>query len=286
MWPHGKTVADIRKPSDMRACSLRGIWIYLFFALQALTACSVKEDRTACPCYTSVQVGEYIEAGFSSAMLSFSSDRLVRRENISLAEHEDVAYVASLERRTHRASLVAGLDRMLIRSDSLLVPLGHDSDPLWLYSEKFYCAEDEYTIQARPHKQYCRLEIELEGLSSEDKTMCSFRVMAEACGLDLYSRSPLEGAFRADAVRGLDGRFSLLLPRQGDGGILLEVSGGAAGAADPFVVDVSSRLKAAGYDWTLEDLKDVSITVDYAKADISIKILDWNPDDIFKDVTI
>lgn len=270
----------------MRTCCLPGIFIPLFFALQAITACTVKEDRTACPCYTSVLVDGFIDAGFSSTMVSFSSDCLVRRENISLAEYEDQAYVISLERKTNRASVIAGLDRMQIRSDSLLVPFGHDADPIWLHSEKFFCDDDEYIMDARPHKQYCRLEILLEGLTPEESTSCSFSVMAETCGLDLYSRRPLEGAFRADAKRGLDGSFSLLLPRQGDGGILLEVSSGPGLRGDCFVVDVSSRLEAAGYDWTLEDLKDVSITVDYAKAEISIKILDWNPDDVFKDVII
>lgn len=286
MWHHGRMAADILKPSDMRACSPRGVFIWLFFALQALTACSVKEDRAACPCYASVFVNEFLKAGFSGAMLSFSSDRLVYREDIRLVEYEDWPYVASLERRTNRASLIAGLEKMHVRGDSLLVPYGLASDPVWLYSERFFCDGDDYTIKARPHKQYCRLEIVLKGLSAEERTACSFRVKAGFCGIDLYSRRALEGDFCAEAERGLDGSFSLLLPRQGDGGIMLEASCGPQWGEESFMIDVGARLRAAGYDWTLEDLRDVSVTVDYAKAEISLRILDWNPDDFFKNIII
>ena len=201
----------------MRTCCLGGAALCLFFSLQAMTACSVKEDRSACPCYASVLVEDFLRAGFSDALLSFSSDRLVHRESIRLAEFEDDAYVASLERRTNRASLIAGMTRMRIRGDSLLVPYGHQSDPIWLYSEKFFCDGDSYTVTARPHKQFCRLEILLKGLSAEERTACTFRVKAGFCGLDLYSRRALEGEFCAEAIRGLDGAFSLLLPRQGMG---------------------------------------------------------------------
>ena len=270
----------------MRTSFLWGIALCLPFTLRALTSCSVKEDRAACPCYASVLVGEFIRKGFTDAMVSFSSDHLVRRENICLAEYEDEAYVASLERKTNRAALVAGIDRMQIRGDSLVVPYGLDADPLWLYSEHFLCDDDSYTLNARPHKQYCRLEIVMEGLPAEVQTSCSFRVRAEASGLDLYRRQPLAGEFCAQARRGLDGNFSLLLPRQADGGILLDVFSGPVETGEKFVVDVNAKLKAAGYDWKLEDLKDVSITTDYAKADISLRILDWNPDDGFKDIII
>lgn len=270
----------------MRTCCLGGAALCLFFTLRATTACSVKEDRSACPCYASVLVEDFLRAGFSDALLSFSSDRLVHRESIRLAEFEDDAYVASLERRTNRVSLIAGMARMRIRGDSLLVPYGHQSDPIWLYSEKFFCDGDSYTVTARPHKQFCRLEILLKGLSAEERTACTFRVKAGFCGLDLYSRRALEGEFCAEAIRGLDGAFSLLLPRQGDGGILLEASCGQPEAGAPLVVDVAAALRAAGYDWSLEDLRDVSLTVDYAKAEISLRILDWNADDIYKDIII
>lgn len=271
----------------MRTGSLLGVALCLSLSVQALTACSVREDRADCPCYTTVLVEDFLRAGFSAATLSFSSDRLVSREDILLFEYEDEAYVASLERRTNRTSLVAGLDRMQVRGDSLLTPYGFESDPIWLYSEKFFCGGDSYIVRARPHKQYCTLKIVEKGLSVGDRSSCSFRVKAEYCGIDLYGRQPLKGGFCADAQRALDGSSSLLLPRQGEGGvILLEVFAGSVLGGEPFVIDVGTKLREAGYDWSLEDLKDVSVTVDYASAEISICIQDWEAENDFNDIKI
>ncbi len=273
----------------MRTGSLPGVALCLSLVLPALTACSIREDRGGCPCYISVLVGDFLRAGFSDAMLSFSSDRLVSREDIRLAEYEDEAYVASLERRMNRASLVAGIDRMQVRGDSLLTPGGHGSDPIWLYSEKFFCNDDFYTVTARPHKQYCRLKIVQTELSPGEESSCSFSVRAGYCGIDLYDRQPLRGEFHAEAQREPDGSFSLLLPRQGEEGeILLEacVASQNDGEAFTFTVDLGAHLRAEGYDWTLEDLRDVSVTVDYARAEISAHIEDWGSENIFYDVKI
>ena len=269
----------------MRTCCHKGIVLLMTFILPAFTACSVKENRAACPCYASILVDDFILAGFSEALLSVSADRLVCRDDIRLREYEDGGYEATLGRNTNRVSLVSGLQKMTIKGDSLVVAYGMEADPIWLYSEKFFCREDSYIVRARPHKQYCRLEIVLKGLSAEDRSSCSFRVKAACCGLDIYSRTALEGEYAASAERGLDGNFSVRVPRQNGGGLLVEAYNGIPGE-EPLLIDAGKMLRSAGYDWSREDLRDVSITVDYAKAEVSLRILDWNPDDIYKDIII
>lgn len=255
-------------------------------AVPAFFSCSVKESRTACPCYTSVAVEDFLLAGFSEAMVSFSADRLLFREKIALAEYEDGGYVVALDRKTNRAAVIAGMDKSVVKGDSLFTSYGLETDPIWLYSEKFVCDDDDYLIDARPHKQYCLMEIALTGISPSDACDCIFRVKAGSCGLDLYARRPLEGDYCAVARRNSTGNYSLRIPRQAENALLLELFFPGGGDTPVFTMNLGEEFGKAGYDWTREDLRDAAVEVDYSRATIRLSIQDWNRDDIFKDIKI
>ncbi len=270
----------------MKTRSIAGGLAVLLLVSLFSPSCSVKESRSACPCYTSVAVDDFILAGFAEATVSFSADRLLRRETISLQEYEDVGYMIALDRRSNRAAVIAGLDKCIVRGDSLITPYGLEADPIWLFSEKFYCEGDELVINARPHKQYCRLEIVVTGLSPGDRYDCSFRVKAESCGLDLYGRQALEGEYCAWAQRSSTGDFFVRIPRQAENRLSLELLRTDAPDAPLFTIELDRKLEAAGYDWTREDLRDISLEVDYSGTEVKLKIIDWDSDDVFKEITI
>jgi hypothetical protein len=270
----------------MKTRSIAGGLAVLLIVTLLSPACSVKENRTACPCYTSVDVDDFILAGFAEATVSFSADHLLRREMISLQEYEDIGYMIALDRRSNRAAVIAGLDNSVVRGDSLMTPYGLEADPIWLYSEKFYCDGDEHWINARPHKQYCRLEIVVTGLSPGDIYDCCFRVKAESCGLDLYGRQALEGEYCALAERSSTGDFTVRIPRQLENRLSLELLHIGNPDEPLFTIELDRKLEAAGYDWTREDLRDISVEVDYAGTEVNLKILDWDSDDVFKQITI
>ena len=270
----------------METRSIAGGLPVLLIVMLLFPACTVKESRSACPCYTSVAVDDFILAGFAEAAVSFSSDRLLCRETITLQEYEDVGYLIALNRRNNRAAVIAGLDNSVVRGDSLMTPYGLEADPIWLYSEKFVCEGDDHRINARPHKQYCRLEIVVTGLSPDDLYDCSFRVRAESCGLDLYGRHALAGEYCATAERSSTGDFFVRIPRQAENRLSLELLRDGNPDEPVFTIELDKRLEAAGYDWGREDLRDMSVEVDYAGTEVNIKIIDWDSDDAFKEITI
>jgi len=270
----------------MQARSIAGGLAVLLIVTLLSPSCSVKESRTACPCYTSVAVDDFILAGFAEAAVSFSSDRLLRREMISLQQYEDVGYLIALARRSNRAAVVAGLDNAVVRGDSLMTPYGLEADPIWLYSEKFICEGDEHRINARPHKQYCRLEIVVTGLSPGALYDCAFRVKAECCGLDLYGRQALAGDYCAMAARSSTGDFLVRIPRQAENRLSLELLHIGNPDEPLLTIELDRKLEEAGYDWMREDLRDVSVEIDYAGTEVNLKIIDWDSDDIFKEIRI
>ncbi len=258
----------------------------VLLAVPAFFSCSVKESRTACPCYTSVAVDDFILAGFSEATVSFSAEELLLREKIALAEYEDEGYMIALSRKANRAAVIAGMDKSVVKGDSLFTSYGLETDPIWLYSEKFVCDDDDHLINARPYKQYCRLRIVLTGLSSSDECDCLFRIRASSCGLDIYGRRPLEGDYCAVARRDSDGNYILRIPRQAENRLQLELFLPDGGESPVFSMDLGEAFGKSGYDWTREDLRDASVEVDYARATFSLSIMDWDRNDIFKDIKI
>ena len=246
-------------------------------------ACSVKEERSGCPCYAEVDVGGFISAGFSRALLFFSAEEPLLEEEINLREYEDDAYVTPLERRTNRAAVVAGVENSRIADDILSVPSGLEADPIWAFGETFFCGGDAYLIKAAPHKQYCNMEISVAGLDAADLYEFSFRVIADCNGLKLYDRTAVEGAYSCFARRSATGAFNVRIPRQSGGRILLEVyRDSSPDVQEPVLVtEVGAEMLRNGYDWSREDLLDVSVGLDYSAAEVAIKIKDWIYDEFW-----
>ena len=63
-----------------------------------------------------------------------------------------------------------------------------------------------------------------------------------------------------------------MLPRQKDASLILEVED-AKGNSKIFAL--GQYIVASGYDWTLPDLDDVSVTLDYAMTEIRLVIGGW-----------
>lgn len=249
----------------------------------ACLACSVKEERSGCPCYAEVDVGGFISAGFSKALLFFSAGEPLLEEEINLHEYEDEAYVTTLERRTNRAAVVAGVEKSRIKDGILSVPSGLEADPIWAFGETFFCGDDAYFIKAAPHKQYCNMEISVEGLDAAGLYEFSFRVVADCNGLDLYDRTAVEGEYSCFARRSATGAFNVRIPRQSTGRILLEIyrDSSPEEQGPVFVTEVGSEILKNGYDWGREDLLDVSVGLDYSAAEVTIKIKDWIYDEFW-----
>lgn len=256
--------------------------------LMILASCSVKEDRRACPCYTYLIVDEFIDAGFPRALISFSSGGEVARSVESLPEHEHRGYVRPLPRRPARAAVVAGLERTVIRGDSLVTPFGLEADPLWMYGEEFVCESDEKFVTAVPYKQYCTLTIVVSGLGPGEEYEGTFRVRAADNAIDIYSRRPLRGEYLAVVRRSGTGVFSVRIPRQSGNDMILEFvreTAGKDGTVDR-VIDLGAEFSRAGYDWKRKNLQDVSAVVDHASAEITLSVPGWDEDESFGDIEI
>lgn len=262
----------------------------LFILAFLICGCTVKEDRRDCPCYTLVNVDEFIASGFSRAMVSFSTDRLINREEINLAQYEGTGYEQALPRMSNRIAVVAGLYNSRISGDTLYVRKGLEADPVWLYTDKIICNDDGIVVAAVPRKQYCRLNIVVLGLKPWESFPYSFRVRSECNAINLYSCRPAEGEYCALAEHSPAGVCSVIIPRQAESNLLLDIFNSRDGSSldgdAVFTLDLGARFRAEGYDWERIDLQDATVTIDYASLDMHLKIADWDADDVYLDQKI
>ncbi len=262
----------------------------LFVAVSLLNACSIKEVRDDCPCYTFVNLDEFIAAGFRDAILSYTSDELIMRDMVSLAPYEGVGFIQEMPRRKGRNAVIAGLKHCRVRSDSLLVPYGLEFDPIWMSGNLLFCEGDDYHVKALPEKQYCTINFIIEGMGDSSDYQYDYRLKADCNTMDIYSLKALEGPYCAIARRSAGGVYALRVPRQKASNLILEII--RQGNEDPLLaetiasIDLGKQFRAAAYDWEEDNLSDVSAIVDFGSSEVRLEIYDWTDDFNFNDMII
>ena len=254
-----------------------------------LCSCSVKEDRSGCPCYVCLSVDDFIRAGFTEALAAFCQGADSFSEEMELAEYAGGVYEKAFPRRRTGLSVLAGMDCSVVGGSALTVPYGLEADPIWMFCGTLGCTGDEEQVRAVPYKQYCNLTIVLAGLSGGAGYGCELKLRASCGAMDIYTGAPLAVEYCATARKNADGIFSIRIPRQSDGDISLEISGWVSPEGETMagsIVDLGRKFRESGYDWTSRSLSDASAGVDFAGASVSLSVEDWDDDDSFDDIEI
>ena len=93
--------------------------------------------------------------------------------------------------------------------------------------------------------------------------------------MDEYSLDglPSEGDFACVAYPGESGNLQAGLPRQVDASLVLEVDDGTS-VLKTFAL--GEYIVNGGYDWTAEELEDVTVTLNYQMTYVKISISGWD----------
>lgn len=238
-------------------------------------SCSIKEDRTGCPCLLTVDLSRTLDAGITPPSWwdkglyislfkdhhSFASSQFklsdVKPEQDYRVEKGDVGVAGIL-----------GLDAGVLSGSEIRYREGCQSDRLYVSSRVVPCYGETARTTLEMYKQFSNIEI--EGLDSFDYRM---EVTAGCDGLDVLSRQALPGPFRFILRCDPDGICRFRMPRQ-EGDDLRILLWGADGHLDNFI-PLGAYMTDIGYDWHAPSLSDVSIRVDFVTASISITVGDW-----------
>lgn len=260
--------------------------------LVSCMACSVKEDRVACPCRLVLDFsGNDTVSVRSAALLVSTSEGFHLADTLSCSDFDD-EYMVSVPRGEVNVLAWYGGEDCVGRDEGLRIPYGEDCPEVYM---DFFnvVAEGEIVCEdVDMRKNYCKATIYVK---AEEVFPYRLVVKGEVDGYD-HSGSPSYGPFAYQLILSEDisGNHDMLrlttpgmvgqvtLPRQRDESLCLEVCDGETVLK---VFTLGRYISATGYDWTAENLEDLTLSLDYTHNTIGISIGEWDREHHF-DISI
>lgn len=249
-------------------------WVLLSINAES---CSVKENRSLCPCLLTVRISAVRSPPATLVCISgpVVTNRIVPG---------DTLFHIPVPRGRVLALAYAGAEEIPHPEEGCTAPLGHTFPPLYLASALVEAAGDSTSVHLPLRKQFCTLSLTLEGPPGWADPY-AMEVAGEVCGVSA-SGAPLPGPFRASvapvdpsvAPAALDdpspGVWAVCLPRQHP--------------SDPLWLDIrmpdrvvrrfnlGALLLDAGYDWLAPDLEDLELSLELSVTAITFRSGLWS----------
>ena len=244
--------------------------ISLLAALISAAACSIKEDRSPCPCWLDIDITSCSGHTEEVTVAGWSQDNLFC-EKVAVADYPD-AYEATVSRGMVTSTAFCGLDNSTLEGSRIIIPEGSQSDPIRAHSVLVDCTGESARDRVELYRQYATVHLSMKG-GDDSSGQYDARVIGDICGIDIVDLSPVAGSFTHLPEKDSDGTWIFRLPRQNeDTRIRAEL------IRDGVVVDelpLHEWIRQTGYSWLERDLKDIYIGVDYGQGKIAITIQGW-----------
>ena len=235
----------------------------ILLPLLLLVSCSIKEDRTSCPC---ALVLELSSLPVSPVVLGVAGEGFACTEVV----HSDTLLVLSVP-KTAELDISAVGGALAEGDGSIRIPVGEEAPPLYLFHATVSTVAEQVTVPVLLRKQFCRLELNFTGPPGYGPP---FEVEVEGAFSGWFSDgSPAPGPFSHRLLPGSDGHATLRLSRQGDDSLLMHIV-----FSDQVVrtFALGNYIAASGYDWTAPDLEDLTLQVDIALTSITFSTDQWS----------
>ena len=144
---------------------------------------------------------------------------------------------------------------------------GYSCPEIWTAHSIANTKGDKSVVNCDLRKNHCRIRILFNGTSNY-----IIRVRGNVCGYG-YDGMPYPGSFHADAEADGDGSLFVCVPRQKDNSLMLDLISGDGGIRS---FAIGNYLAESGYDWGSDDLRDATITIDYAATSVTFSIDKWS----------
>ena len=178
-----------------------------------VTSCSVKEDRTPCPCWLGIDISPSMEHSRNLTVSAWDQDRIFS-QTVSVADYPD-EYEHTVPKGHVTVSAYCGRKTGYEQGGRIIIPEGSDSDPIMAHLRLVDCTGEFAKDTVQMCKQWATVNLKIEN-TSEDRYPYSLAVVSDVCGIDLRDLSPVSGPFRYGLELDSDENCSFRLPRQRD----------------------------------------------------------------------
>lgn len=241
---------------------------FLLFVAGA-PSCSVKEDRTPCPCY--------LQVSFTDPEASGPVILLGRGETTSFREQARVEdcrpyWTRPVDKGILDFFACKGIRQASVDGSRVTIPEGGQADSLYAFSAQVDATGEFAPVPVTLHKQFATVFLDIRKTAGELPDY-RFSVTGNTCGTNLQDHSPIPGPFYfSPSAREGDAIVFFRLPRQADDSLSLSVR---YGDAAPSVFPLGELIRDTGYSWKTEDLQDIYVSIDLTRGKILVVVGDW-----------
>ena len=244
----------------------------------SIASCSIKEDRSDCPCVLTIDASD-IRADEIYIICS-NTTRLLKTSLIPI-ETGPILEI-NVPRGCVNVAAYTGNEFSTEQNDTLVIPYGKEAD--CIYANTCQINTDAETAYTRIdlNKQFARITLEFTNLPENwSGPNIGLIVSGKTNGLSLNDLSPSEGEFNCDIAPDNKGIFSFKVPRQKGTDLYCRIENEGLTSVP---IALGEILESIGFDWTKENLDDISLELEFPSSVISVSITDW--EDINTDIVL
>lgn len=238
-------------------------------------SCSVKEDRTPCPCWVEVHFEERGEVFAPVNLLGFS-DGYTFNDTFRAELYPD-CYVREVEKGMYHFVSMEGAGRnQKLHDRYMLIEYGEQADSVYWHHAQVDATGEEAKVVVDFAKQFATVFLDIRK-EPGDMNSYAFSADGNVCGFDIITGEPVSGAFSCQPSP-LPGSAitTFRVPRQKDDSMQLRITyDDGEGHASSSSYPLGEYIGRLGYDWTTPDLRDIHITVDVIGGRINIGVAGW-----------
>ncbi len=248
---------------------------------------AVLEDRTGCPAFIffhhegDVQLSgkDYLKIELRDA----STLELLAGDSPLVEEIVPGEYFLTAGKREEMvATCISGI-RMSSRSGNrLILPYGNQGDPIYHCVYKARLTGEELDVPINLSKDHSVITVRFEAY--KDSFPFDIIVNANTAGMETMSGRPLKGKFRYAPLETDPGTYIFTVPRQADYSLSMDVVAKPGMNPEHGHIESIVLWKALqnirGFNWELENLPDIDVTLDINRSTATVGINGWEVESI------
>ena len=227
-----------------------------------------------CPCRLVLDMAEVDTSVVKYAeIVVTASDGYGLRDTLSVDDFVN-GYVVKVPRGDVGVGVYCGASGNVDDQGKLQIAYGNECPPVYMHSSHLVAQGETCVENVAMRKNHCIMTIQVQ-----TEKVFPFRLEAKGCvdGYGLGGKLSV-GDFMYAMGADENGSCHLVLPRQKDNSLVLEVHDDSQ-TLKSFAL--GEYVAASGYDWGEEDLKDISVSLDYALTRVVIAVEDWTEEYVF-----
>ena len=243
-------------------------WVYIALLVAFTGGCSIKENREDCPCRLVLDFSEIDTVLVKSLnVLATCNGKTVFSDHVSANDFAE-EYVREVPHGDVRLNVWCVGEERIDDRLGVVIPYGCECPVLYMKSFVADTRGEVCRENVLLHKNFCRLTVLLEGVEEPPYSL-TFKGNVDGYRLD---GRPSEGDFSCVAYPGEEGSLQAGLPRQLDASLVLELDDGTS-VQKTFAL--GEYIVNSGYDWTAEELEDLTVTLDFQITYVKITVAGW-----------